>query len=156
MSFSTPPHSPDYPIDLEQLLADGFDIKIKPQGFSMYPLFFPGRDEACIRKSTLAELHRGDVALYRRDSGILVLHRIWKSDETSFYMVGDNQTEIEGPLRPDQIRGKLISFVRNGRSISVSNPLYQLLSTIWLLLRPLRPYFWKFTAFLRSRRRTVK
>ena len=45
MSFSAPPHSSDYPIDLEQLLTDGFDIKIKPQGFSMYPLFFPGRDE---------------------------------------------------------------------------------------------------------------
>ena len=27
-------------------------------------------------------------------------------------MVGDNQSVIEGPLRPDQIRGKMVAFER--------------------------------------------
>ena len=38
-------------IVIEQLLADGQTIKIKPQGYSMYPLFVPGRDEACIERT---------------------------------------------------------------------------------------------------------
>ena len=149
MSFSAPPHSSDYPIDLEQLLTDGFDIKIKPQGFSMYPLFIPGRDEALIQQVPVTSLKRNDVALYRRDQGILVLHRIVRVTADGYYMTGDNQYEIEGPLRPDQFRGKLIAFVRNGREISVRNPVYRFLSALWLLMLPVRPFCFRLTAFLR-------
>ena len=96
--------------NIEQLLRDGNTIKIKPQGYSMYPLFFPGRDEAVIEPVDPAALRRGDVALYRRRESILVLHRIWKIRGQSFYMVGDNQTEIEGPLEADQFLGKLCAL----------------------------------------------
>ena len=138
-----------FPIDIEKLLADGNIIKIKPQGYSMYPLFIPGRDEACIEHVAFSSLKRDDVVLYRRDESILVLHRIWKITGDSFYMVGDNQTEIEGPLRADQVRGKLIGVIRNGHFIDVHNPLYRILSGLWLWLRPLRPIAWKITALFR-------
>ena len=142
--------SSSFPIDIEQLLASGTTIKIKPQGYSMYPLFVPGRDEACIERTDFSSLKRGDVILYRRDKSILVLHRIWKITDNSFYMVGDNQTEIEGPLRADQVRGKLIGFVRNGKFVTVNNPFYRFLSRLWLFLRPLRPCAWKLTACMRK------
>ena len=143
--------STHFSIDIEQLLADGKTIKIKPQGYSMYPLFVPGRDEACIERTDFSSLKRGDVILYRRDKSILVLHRIWKITGDSFYMVGDNQTEIEGPLRADQVRGKLTGFVRNGKFVDVKNPIYRFSSSLWLFLRPLRPCFWKLMSFLRKR-----
>ena len=73
-----------FPIDIEKLLADGNIIKIKPQGYSMYPLFIPGRDEACIEHVAFSSLKRDDVVLYRRDESILVLHRIWKITGDSF------------------------------------------------------------------------
>jgi len=136
-------------IDLEKLLKEENIIRIKPQGYSMYPLFIPGRDEALIEAVTPSELRRGDVALYRRDQGILVLHRICRIDASGFYMVGDNQYEIEGPLRKDQIRGKLIGFIRNGKEFSVRNPFYRLLSSLWLLLLPLRPICFKVSAALK-------
>lgn len=144
--------SSSFPIDIEQLLTDGKTIKIKPQGYSMYPLFVPGRDEACIERTDFSSLKRGDVILYRRDKSILVLHRIWKITGNSFYMVGDNQTEIEGPLRADQVRGKLIGFVRNGKFVDVKNPIYRFLSGLWLFLRPLRPCAWKLTTCMRKLR----
>ena len=100
-------------IDLEQLLRDGNIIRIKPQGYSMYPLFIPGRDEALIQQTDGTDCHRNDVVLYRRDQGILVLHRICRITSDGFYMVGDNQYEVEGPLRQDQIIGKLIAVNRN-------------------------------------------
>ena len=146
-TFSAP-----FSIDIEQLLASGTTIKIKPQGYSMYPLFVPGRDEACIERTHFSSLKRGDVILYRRDKSILVLHRIWKITGNSFYMVGDNQTEIEGPLRADQVRGKLTGFVRNGKFVDVQNPIYRFLSGLWLFLRPLRPCAWKLTACMRKLR----
>lgn len=144
--------SAPFSIDIEQLLASGTTIKIKPQGYSMYPLFVPGRDEACIECADFSSLKRGDVILYRRDKSILVLHRIWKITGDSFYMVGDNQTEIEGPLRADQVRGKLTGFVRNGKFVDVKNPIYRFLSGLWLFLRPMRPCAWKLNACVRKLR----
>ena len=88
-----------FPIDIEKLLADGNIIKIKPQGYSMYPLFIPGRDEACIEHVAFSSLKRDDVVLYRRDESILVLHRIWKITGDSFYMVGDNHQVADRKIR---------------------------------------------------------
>ena len=35
-------------MDIEQLLAQGHSVRIYPQGYSMYPMLVPGRDEAVI------------------------------------------------------------------------------------------------------------
>lgn len=138
-----------FSIDLEHLLSQGNIIRIKPQGFSMYPLFVPGRDEACIESTSFSSLKRGDVILYRRENGCLVLHRIWKINGNQLYLVGDNQTQIEGPLHASQLRGKLIGIIRKGHFIDVKNPLYRLLSRLWLWLRPFRPLVWKCTSRIR-------
>ena len=106
-------------LDLEALLQDGNIIRIRPQGYSMYPLFIPGRDEALIEAVSADTVRKNDVVLYRRDQSILVLHRICKITPEGFFMVGDNQSEIEGPLRADQIKGRLIAFVRNGRECKI-------------------------------------
>ena len=117
----------------------GKTIQLKPQGYSMYPMFIPKRDEAILKSAEHTQLKRGDVVLYRRESGILVLHRIYKNNKNGFYMVGDNQREIEGPLKREQIKGVLTGFIRNGKYISATHPVYVLVSRLWLLLRPLRP-----------------
>ena len=119
--------SSTFPINIEKLLADGNIIKIKPQGYSMYPLFIPGRDEACIEHVAFSSLKRDDVVLYRRD-----------------------ETQIEGPLRADQVRGKMIGFVRNGKFTDVQNPPYRFFSSLWLFLRPIRPLAWKLMKQLRK------
>lgn len=125
--------------DIEKLLIEGNIIQLHPQGYSMYPMFVPGRDEAIIAPvSDPSELKRGDVVLYRRDGGILVLHRICKVNKSGFYLVGDNQTEVEGPLRPEQIKGILMAFIRKGKEISANNRMYRLASRAWLLLLPVR------------------
>lgn len=68
-------------------------------------------------------------------------------------MAGDNQTEVEGPVEADQIRGILIAFVRNGHCISVKNPVYVILSGLWLMFLPVRGRFWAFTAWVRRLRK---
>ena len=113
-------------IDMEQLLQDGNILKLKPQGYSMYPLFIPGRDEALIQQAALESLRKNDVVLYRRDHSILVLHRICRIAPEGIYMVGDNQSEVEGPSwGPDQIRGKLKALSGMEKNFSVKNPLYR-------------------------------
>lgn len=124
--------------DIEEMLARGEIIQIHPQGYSMYPMFIPGRDEAIIGRADVGKLRRGDVVLYRRDNSILVLHRIWAKKPEGIYMIGDNQMETEGPLRPEQIRGVLLAFIKKGRKISVKNPLYIMMSRLWMVAKPLR------------------
>lgn len=126
-------------VDIEKLLEEGNIIQIKPQGYSMYPLFLPGRDAVQIEKADITKVKRGDVLLYRRKEGILVLHRVYRRKKDGLYMVGDNQTEIEGPLALSQVRGKMIAVKRNGKSFSTANPFYVIFSRIWLILRPFRP-----------------
>lgn len=121
------------------MLEERKEIQLMPQGYSMYPLFFPGRDEAIIKSAADAQIKKGDVVLYRREGSILVLHRICKIKKDGFYMVGDNQREVEGPLKREQIKGVLTGLIRNGKYISVGHPVYILLSSLWLFLRPVRP-----------------
>lgn len=136
--------------DIEQLLEAGEVIQIYPEGYSMYPMFVPGRDAAVIKKADVKKIRRADVVLYRRKGSILVLHRVVKCRDGQFYMVGDNQMEIEGPVQENQIKGILTAFVRSEHRISVKNPFYVILSGMWLLLRPVRGIFWSFTAWVRK------
>ena len=124
--------------DVEMLLASGNTVQIKPQGDSMYPLFVSGRDSAILAPVSGGDCKRGDVVLYRREGSILVLHRIWKKKEDGFYMVGDGQTPVEGPIREDQIRAIMTGMVRKEKQLSVRNPLYRMYAVFWLRLRPFR------------------
>ena len=45
------------------------DIKIKPKGYSMYPLFVPGRDYAVITHIEPDKLKKGDVVLKTGNTG---------------------------------------------------------------------------------------
>ncbi len=124
--------------DIEQLLRDGNTVQTVINGYSMYPMLVPDRDSVIVAPLEDRKLKRGDVVLYRRDGSILVLHRIWRVRQEGFYMVGDNQTQIEGPLRPEQMRGILVGFIRKGKHISVRNLPYRFYAAVWLRLRPIR------------------
>lgn len=142
----TPKKSP------EELLRAGIVIEIPVNGWSMYPLFVPGRDMAVITPfreaftapakenfPSVRDVKRGDVVLFRRKQGILVLHRVYKVTKKEYQFVGDNMPRIERGIQRGQLIGKLTGFNRKGREISAENPAYRALSRAWLQLRPLRP-----------------
>ena len=125
--------------EIEPLLKAGACIQIYPQGYSMYPFIDPRRAE--VVRAGIEEgsaLRRGDVVLYRRENGMLVLHRIYKIGQDGLYLLGDHQTAIEGPVRREQVKGKMTGMVRDGRYMDVGNPGYRMLSVVWLWLRPAR------------------
>ncbi|MBP5281084.1 MAG: S24/S26 family peptidase [Lachnospiraceae bacterium] len=136
----------------EEVLAQNNSVQFSTTGFSMYPLLNPGKmDQVIVEPLGERRLRRGDVVLYRRNGevgktdaegfaeGILVLHRIHHIKGDEFYMVGDNQTQIEGPLGRDQLRGVMTYRVRKGKRLSVKNVLYRTSTGLWLTVRPLRP-----------------
>ena len=125
--------------EIEPLLKAGACIQIYPQGYSMYPFIDPRRDEVVLAGiEEGSALRRGDVVLYRRENGMLVLHRIYKIGQDGLYLLGDHQTAIEGLVRREQVKGKMTGMVRDGRYMDVGNPGYRMLSVVWLWLRPAR------------------
>lgn len=125
--------------EIEPLLKAGACIQIYPQGYSMYPFIDPRRDEVVLAGiEEGSALRRGDVVLYRRENGMLVLHRIYKIGQDGLYLLGDHQTAIEGPVRREQVKGKMTGMVRDGRYMDVGNPGYRMLSVVWLWIRPVR------------------
>ena len=138
--------------DLETILAEGQSVQFSPQGYSMYPLLNPQKgDQVIVEPLRGRRIRRGDVVLYRRDGekgstddkgfarGILVLHRVYRHKRLELYLVGDNQNQIEGPLREDQVRGIMTARIRKGKSLSVKNMLYRISTGLWLLVCPIRP-----------------
>lgn len=148
-----------YEQNIEELLLQGKNIRVSPQGYSMYPVLVPERDQVVIEPIAGVKVKRGDVVLYRRTpdaGGILVLHRVWKCTAEGIYLVGDNQTEIEGPLQKEQIKGIMVGIQREEKFLSVTHPLYRLCTGGWLLVRPFRRYFMKVAACIKQLLKKVK
>ncbi|MBP1585188.1 MAG: S24/S26 family peptidase [Lachnospiraceae bacterium] len=128
----------------EALLRSGKTIEMSPHGWSMYPLIVPGRDRVILSPVKDRKLKRLDIVLFRREGSILVIHRIAKCRRTSkgknvYYIVGDNQKELEGPVKEENICGVVTGIIRKGRRMSVNGPLYKASVSVWMALRPIRP-----------------
>ncbi len=140
----------DEKISPEALLKQGKIIQIPTHGNSMTPFLISGRDEAVIEPADVSSARRGDVVLYRRKGGRLVLHRIYKIKGQSFYAIGDSQTQVEGPIQQDAIIGKLSAIVKNGKLRPVGTGMDRFLSDIWLYLRPIRPILFRIGHYLKK------
>ena len=99
-------------------------------GTSMLPMLRQRRDLLIIEKKE-GRLKKYDVALYRRDSGQYVLHRIVKVCSDSYVLCGDNRWRREHGVLDEQIIGVLTAFVRDGREISVTDKRYRLYVCLW-------------------------
>ncbi len=121
-------------------LAAGQQVRFSPMGTSMLPMLREGRDSVVLSPPP-KKLRPFDLALYRRDSGAYVLHRITAVGQT-YTCMGDNQFVSEHGLRHDQIIALVTGFRRNGRDHSVTEPGYRLYCLLWHYSRPLRR-FWR-------------
>ena len=103
----------------------------KVRGMSMFPLLRDRRDSVTLKKIDEAPKNR-DIILYKRDSGQFVLHRIVKVENGVYTLVGDNQSQLEYPIRLDQILGVVVSINRKGKEIDLSkSKFYKVYSYLW-------------------------
>lgn len=116
------------------------EVCIHPQGYSMWPFLKEGRDSVIVKPLPVSSMHRGDIILYRRNDQILVLHRLHHKNKKDFFLTGDNQTQIEGPVRQKEILGVVTTIRRKKHTFSRFHPLWLLTSHLWLLFRPIKPY----------------
>ena len=123
----------EYVSVLRGIAEEGKVVSLRIAGSSMSPFLAHGRDYIYFTKPD-RELRRGDMVFYQRPGGQYVMHRIWKKKEDGYYIVGDAQTEIEGPVRREQIFALIIFFEHIWiRLVPVRRPLTALYSVFYRL-----------------------
>lgn len=131
-----------------ELLAQGKEVSLVITGNSMSPFIVHGRDEILIAPPK-GEWNKGDMAFFRRENGQYVMHRICKVDKSGdCYFIGDAQQFVEGPIKSEQIFGKIISVKRKGKWIGPGDFWWEFFEHIWLNMVPLRPLCRKFYTLL--------
>lgn len=114
----------DYDETIRLVLDSGGEFCMYPRGKSMLPLIVPERD--CVTLVKCRSLRRGDIALYRRENGSYILHRVIKEEKGIYTMCGDNQRCPETNVKFSQIIGKVKCVRRKGRDIYENNIGYRI------------------------------
>lgn len=123
---------------LNELINNNIDVTITVTGISMGPLWRHKRDSVVLTKCDKSSLKKGDIPLYIRLDGKYVMHRIINVKENSYDLCGDNQINIEYGLPKECVLAVVKSFTRNGKKYSCNSLLFQIYSTAWIGLLPLR------------------
>ena len=122
---------------LRSLTEEGKEVSMLVAGSSMNPFLIHYRDMIFFKKPD-RPLRRGDMVFYQRENGKYVMHRILRVKPEGLYIVGDAQTEIEGPVRPEQVFAIVTRVVRKGREIGPDDFWWIFFERVWLRLIPFR------------------
>jgi len=128
---------------IKEILSEGRTAWITVTGNSMYPFLREDIDSVKLSAASLETIKKGDIVLIRRLTGEYILHRVIRKEDDCFYMVGDAQRWIEGPLNPDQLIAVVTEIKRENRQFTCSNLLWRFLVGIWIKILPFRNYFIK-------------
>lgn len=112
------------------LLFDG-SLLYTAVGTSMLPLIKEHHDLITIVKKENG-LKKRDVALFKRDDGKYVLHRVMKvCKDGTYIMCGDHQWIKERGVREDQVLGYLTQVDQGDRVITVNDKKYKRYVRLW-------------------------
>ena len=102
-------------------------------GTSMLPLLKEGIDRVELKPYCHERLKKGDVVLYKKNDGTLVLHRIIKTENGEFFTVlGDHQFKNAERVNKNQIIAVACGFFIKGRYVNEKTRWYRLYKKIWL------------------------
>lgn len=132
------------------IMATGAAAPLVISGYSMSPFLVHGRDTVYLTPPP-ETLKKGDMILYRRDSGMYVLHRICAVEGNTFTLIGDGQQEKEQGIRKDQILALVTAVRRKGKLLKKGSFWWDFFETVWLNMIPLRPAALKLYGLLKKR-----
>lgn len=141
----------EYVSVLRGLVEEGREVSMVISGSSMSPFLIHQRDTIFFKKPD-RELRAGDMVFCQRATGQYVMHRIWKVKPDGYYIVGDGQIAIEGPVQREQIFALITRVVRKGRKIEPGNFWWEFFAKVWLHMIPLRWGMMKLYARIRRNR----
>ena len=123
---------------VSELVRQGESVSVPVAGESMRPFLRDKRDSVWLSPMP-DSVERGDIVLYKRDSGQYVLHRVLRPDaDGGFVMLGDGQLIPEPGIRRDQLAAKVTAVRRKGKMISEKSPVWRFYAKVWPRALPLR------------------
>ena len=122
---------------LKELVEEGREVHLRIAGDSMVPFLRHNRDEVFFCEPKEA-LRKGDIVFYQRENGQFVMHRIQRVRPEGYYLVGDNQTVIEGPVAREQIFGLVTRVIRDGKKMEPGDFWWDFFEHVWIRIIPLR------------------
>jgi len=128
----------EYVDALRSVVEEGKETGMIISGDSMTPFLIHERDAICFRKPD-TPLRAGDMVFFQRDNGRYVMHRICRIRPDGYYLAGDAQTAIEGPIRRDQIFARITRVRRKGTWLQPGCFWWEFFAHVWIRIIPLRP-----------------
>lgn len=125
----------EYVAVLKEMVGQGMEVSMTVSGTSMEPFLMDHRDRIYFRKPEGA-LKKGDMVFFQRENGAYVMHRIMKVRKQQYYLAGDHQTSLEGPIEEKQIFAKVVSVERAGAWLTEEDRLWKFYGGLW------RRLFW--------------
>ena len=117
--------------NIEQCLLELGYAVVPISGTSMWPLLKAGKSRVQVEAVEEKTLRKGDIVLYRRKDGTLVLHRIMKVKEDTYLVCGDHQWKLEEEIRVNHILAVVQGFFRDGRYVDDTTGCYRLYKVFW-------------------------
>lgn len=108
---------------IEEILLSGGRVKILASGKSMEPVISDGLDTVVLKKAE-KPLQKNDIALFKRDNGRLVLHRIIAVSGTEITLRGDSQWTTE-TVDASRVMGVLDAIERGSQVIKAESDYFE-------------------------------
>ena len=117
--------------NMEQCLQELGYAVVPVRGTSMWPLLKEGKTRVQVEAKEGRQVRKGDMVLYRRKDGTLVLHRIIKVEKDTFLVCGDHQWKQVEQVQENQILAVGQGFFQNGHYIDDNTWWYRIYKKFW-------------------------
>ena len=134
---------------LEEHFNNGLAVNLTVTGNSMVPFLCNKRDSVCLTQIQ-NEPKAGDIYLYKRVSGQLVLHRVKKVTSEGIWFIGDSQRNVEGPVPKSALAAECHTVIRKGKILSEKSALWRFFKYVWLNIIPFRHFICKIIAVFKK------
>lgn len=128
---------------INEILDKGNGVRLAVTGGSMRPFLREGLDSVELFSCDFDSLLIGDIVVIQRSTGEYVMHRVLKKLENSFYIIGDAQCWVEGPLCENQVTAVVKTVWRKNKRINCAGIWWRFLSLAWLRMLPVRGKLFK-------------
>jgi len=96
-----------------EVLRSSGTLRLQVRGWSMLPSIWPG-DTLLVQQVESSEIAEGEIILFRRERRLFA-HRIVRSDRSDVLTRGDSMAAADPPVDSDEVLGRVVSIVRNGK-----------------------------------------
>lgn len=122
---------------ISETVSLGSSFVLSVTGNSMYPILRHNKDKVELVSTQIRPVKKGEIVLFRRDSGMCILHRIVKIiDEHTCVAKGDAQGWDE-IVKRDNVIAVVSRIYVNNRWISCDSFWYKNKCRLWSVVKPL-------------------